>query len=542
MKIKKQENWRGIFTFLASVFENKIPYYRLKTETAIGRAFTLVELIVVVTILAILSTIGFVSYSSYLTWVRDTNRISNMKALSDWLELYRTKFSLPLPESSVEIRDWTTVIAWQWYAWSNVLETIEFSNGWKDPKNNTYYSYYLTKDKKYFQLMWFLEEEENLQTNNNLKIPLSIHQGTLFWASSIHLDFHPKGERISANITKQTSAVDYSILYPTVYGKKLWILTTSENLPIQEDSDVLLDLFLDISNVWTTEFKSYLKDWEYLSWTWTVFSTLTNIASAWWKFWNIVDNVFVYSSTGSVLDESSDPVVQWSDLDTNCDIADIVIGAQIWAGCNSTLWTGIERWKKDDWTNWTIDSTVGCFKDHYWTNNIDDCVIWSTDMASDTKSNTWFTWTTSNWDSAAANIWWKLYTWNNLSTACISWRHVPSDEELYDLEVALWSTDRSTDWTYAWIVNDWKSDWLGWKNHTTKTSSNNIIEALKLPLSGVRYTDSYTFYSRGSSTYLWGSSFDDYEARARCLNRALSTVLRESKSKLYAYSVRCLKD
>ena len=62
--------------------KNKTAHQSLKAETGLD-AFTLVELIVVVTILAILSTIGFVSYSSYLIGVRDTNWISNMKALSD---------------------------------------------------------------------------------------------------------------------------------------------------------------------------------------------------------------------------------------------------------------------------------------------------------------------------------------------------------------------------------------------------------------------------------------------------------------------------
>ena len=201
------------------------------------QAFTLVELIVVVTILAILSTIGFVSYSSYLTWVRDTNRISNVKAISDWLELYRTKFSLPLPEDSVEVKANGTVIAYQWYAWANVLESIEFSNGWKDPKNDNYYSYYLTKNKKYFQLMWFLEEEDNIQVK----------------------------------LFNQTQAVDYSILYPTVYGKKLGILTGEDNTPIQEIVSIITawKIELDTTNSWTV-YNMHINDWKIYSFSWSI--------------------------------------------------------------------------------------------------------------------------------------------------------------------------------------------------------------------------------------------------------------------------------
>jgi len=229
------------------------------------KAFTLVELIVVVTILAILSTIGFVSYSGYLTWVRDTNRISNMKALSDWLELYRTKNTLPLPEDSVEVKaNWTT-IAYQWYAWANVLETIEFSNWWKDPKFDTYYSYYLTKDKKYFQLMWFLEEQENLQVNNFLPFPKGV----------------PEGGGIRTIVQKANAAItDYSVLYPTVYGKKLGILTWTWSTPIQEDPTITNSWYLDIA-LTATEYVARFKDDSTLTWTWVKLQYLESAQTAW---------------------------------------------------------------------------------------------------------------------------------------------------------------------------------------------------------------------------------------------------------------------
>ena len=110
------------------------------------KAFTLVELIVVITILAILSTIWFVSYSWYLAWTRDTSRKASLKAISEWLNLYSTNKSLPSPdEKTTKIMDGSTQIATQWYAWKNVLETISYSTEWTDPKDWTYYSYYLTK-------------------------------------------------------------------------------------------------------------------------------------------------------------------------------------------------------------------------------------------------------------------------------------------------------------------------------------------------------------------------------------------------------------
>ena len=211
------------------------------------KAFTLVELIVVITILAILSTIGFVSYSSYLSGSRDTNRISQIKAISEWLYLYSTNHTLPTPDDEVKVLSNWTIIAYQWYAWSNVLETITYSTEGVDPKDKTHFSYYLTKDKKHFQLMAFLEEQDNLQT--------------IAWA------------------------VDYSKRYPTVYWKKLWILTDINNTPIQEIEDIKTN-WLDVA----TTIDSYiarLKDSEdVIEGTWSILTIIQDINKSWWKIFN----------------------------------------------------------------------------------------------------------------------------------------------------------------------------------------------------------------------------------------------------------------
>ena len=185
----------------------------LKSSNKYRLGFTLVELIVVVTILAVLATIGFVSYSSYLTWVRDTNRISQLVSISDWLELYRTKNILPLPDDNVEVKKWAETIAYQGYAGANTLEIIDFSKWWVDPKDWEYFSYYLTRDKKYFQLMAFLEEDEANLTS---------------W------------------LLKNTLAVNYSNRVPTVTWRKLWILTDINNTPIQEIPSVVDNWLLNI--------------------------------------------------------------------------------------------------------------------------------------------------------------------------------------------------------------------------------------------------------------------------------------------------------
>ena len=431
------------------------------------QAFTLVELIVVISILAILSTIGLVSYSSYLVWVRDTNRTWNLNVMSNWLEVYRAKFSLPSPEDSVEIKANGTLIAYQWYAWENVLETIKFSNDWTDPKTDAYYSYYLTKDKKYFQLMWLLEEN----------------------SQSI------------------------------VYGKKLGILVwawADLNTPIQEIEDIKTAWSLDIATT-TGSYISYFKNWEeYASWTWSVLYKLEEVASVWWyKCWTTDD--FIYCLWPD-----------WSIVDFNCKEEDVLIWKQIWAGCNSTLWDGIEFIKNDvsscydyNWVAWQI-----CSEEQ---------------NLSTVKENSW------NPNYGIDNIWWKLYTWDNSPSACTFWRHVPSDEEWSILEntlfwsICAWATydrdwDSTADWDGLWC------DGLWWKDHTTKTSSNNMVEALKMPLAGGRYIDGVKFYGRGEGIGLRSSDPDGTEAVGRVLFSGDSRILRESWDKAYEVSVRCIKD
>jgi prepilin-type N-terminal cleavage/methylation domain-containing protein len=216
-------------------------------------AFTLVELIVVITILAILSTIWFVAYNSYLTWARDSNRVWQLASISDWIEIYRTNNDIPLPENSVEIRANWAVVAYQWYMWKNNLETIAYSKWWIDPKDDTYYSYLVTSDLKNFQLMAYLEDSANKQTVNKK------------W------------------LLNKINAVNYAKRYPTVYGKKLWILTESwTNTPVQEVSSIKTAWNIDIVTT-TWNYIANYTDKTSLSWTGLYLSALVQTMSDTYK-------------------------------------------------------------------------------------------------------------------------------------------------------------------------------------------------------------------------------------------------------------------
>ena len=247
------------------------------------------------------------------------------------------------------------------------------------------------------------------------------------------------------SLVKDTYAADYSTRIPKTLWDNLWILLDASNNSISWT-------WIDIEN-YTWSLNAIFSDSYNLLWTWNTIKVLKSSYKD-WKMWNMIDK--------------------------NCNLPDVVIWSQVWAWCNSTLWYWAEWWQTDNDIstnsyNWTVNAG-GC-RNYNWVNTVTTCTIWSSSMASTTKANTWYTWTNTNWDSEVNNIWWKFYTWNNLSTnckwwnftsstsnnncPCPTWWHVPTDTEWITLENSLWCTDSLTD-------NSWRCSWLWWLNNHTK--------------------------------------------------------------------------
>ncbi|NUJ97346.1 hypothetical protein HGA92_00990 [Candidatus Gracilibacteria bacterium] len=242
------------------------------------------------------------------------------------------------------------------------------------------------------------------------------------------------------------------------------------------------------------------------------------------------NTLFGTNTTTSSSSSSSEGGTGWRTLDPNCGINDIVVGTQTWAGCNSTLGTGFEWGKQDNGTN----GTIGACYNYDGTNNIANCPIGGASMASNVSAITFFNamqtdGITTYGDSEYDTIWGKLYTWTNAPSACPTGRHLPSDTEWTTLE------------NYITTQNGDDAN-IGWMSHNTKTNTNNLSNALKIPLAGYRDTDGSTFYYRGFNTYLWSSTPSDVDAYSRHLGWYGSTVIHNFNTQSYGFSVRCMKD
>lgn len=200
----------------------------------LNKWFTLVELVIVAVILSILATVGFISYEEYITDTRDSKRLAQLTWLRDGLRLATTKWQLPFPDNNVEIRNAWEPFLYQWYAWADVLEGIWYSEATKDPLDDTYYTYLLSRNRKDFQLLGFLEE------------------------------YNPS---VISAIIPEWFAVDYSQRYPQTMWKKLWIvLEQNTNTPLQEISEYSWSGYMDLQDTTTNLFDAYITDLQIISW------------------------------------------------------------------------------------------------------------------------------------------------------------------------------------------------------------------------------------------------------------------------------------
>lgn len=131
-------------------------------------AFTLAELIVVIVIIAILWTIALVSFVWYADKAKDTQRISDLKIIWNWLEInYANKVKYPKPDfKKWETKYWTWEFYWlifnTWVFLTWAFENARnISNLPEDPTTWDYYLYWLTIGSGNYVLQATLRTEKD---------------------------------------------------------------------------------------------------------------------------------------------------------------------------------------------------------------------------------------------------------------------------------------------------------------------------------------------------------------------------------------------
>jgi len=228
-------------------------------------AFTLVELMVTIVVVVIISVVGFISYSWYIIGARDTTRIADMTKAIDVFQWYALDKRLPLPDDYVTLTMSGTTVAYQWKIGEDVLDILELPEDFRDPLDNSYYSYFLTADQKGFQFLTFMEKRES-----------------------------QLGNYVTSNY-----ASDYSERYPQTFGVPLWIIAEKDTNKPLEDLEWVSDTFaledIDISN----ELTSYFSSSEYVENNTGTLVALTEITRAKWKWWRVVDNSYTCNDVNS---------------------------------------------------------------------------------------------------------------------------------------------------------------------------------------------------------------------------------------------------
>jgi len=502
------------------------------------KGFTLVELIVVITILAILWTIAFLSLQWYAANARDSKRISDIWNIKKSLELFTLQTEkYPLPDNGETVTYSWEIVWTQWTIWDNVVEQLSRNIKKKpvDPGSEEEYIYSTIENRWEYEVLaiyeWWI-------TNN--AITHQTHAADT-WYVKVDGTYNQLYVDTSSFVIPTPSLITSEELPVTLDSTniKSQVVTGQLNRPSRTNTtvqtgwlDIVLSVYTGSINKGSTAQEKIdaivAVQNAYTGTTLASNTTYTQLLSQ----TDIEDQVRlanIISLHDGDAESAPEVVLTWRDFDANCPIDDIVVGSQTWAGCNSTLWDGFEygQTNADIWTSNYSGTSWGC-------NNYDNggasCTIWDITMLSSTKANTWFTGTNSNWDTEVDNIWWKFYTGTSAPTACPSWRHLPSDTEWQTLESSFGCTDQTN--------TGWRCDTLGWEFHDTKTASNNIVQALKIPLLGFRSTNGTSFAFRWDETALRATNrhWRYFEWSHATINRLTSI------SDSVWYPVRCIKD
>lgn len=231
------------------------------------KAFTIIELLVIVSIISILSTMWFIAYTNYATDSRDTNRISQVQNIWDWLEFSLAK------EESIDLKNPLTItIEWesysrQWDITDNILKRIKFFWSWEDPSTKEPYILNLSKNNKDYDILSLLEKPSNAPNQIN---------------------------KDAFNLTNNSK-----LAY--IYWKNnIWVFTDSNYVPLNKTNSGTIDIDCSIDQWYKLVFESWVelspiinqslnKNWPCYNDVWNYCWPVPNIDNATFTSWVAIE-------------------------------------------------------------------------------------------------------------------------------------------------------------------------------------------------------------------------------------------------------------
>ncbi len=259
-------------------------------------AFTLVELVVIITILAILWTVGFLSYTWFMSLARDSNRLTQLEWIYNWLESYKSKWKLPLPDDSVTVYSSWVIVWYQWNVWETVLNKIWYQKWWKDPLDDKYYTYYTDKKQQNIELLWFLENDPTVSKETTSIMNSEKWIMNNYWILDLKEDNYllsywttVKYPLNNVNLLKQSSRDSSTLLGMTSENEKI-----QENVIVSEtkqssNHSYNYKTMLSRSPHFVRDDKKMTKAYSIITKTYATDYTERIIATFWKKLWILLD-------------------------------------------------------------------------------------------------------------------------------------------------------------------------------------------------------------------------------------------------------------
>lgn len=398
----------------------------------INKWFTFVELMVVIVILGVLGAIWFVSFSSYLSSTRDANRISQLEVLYKGLTLYSVADDLPMPDNKIDIILNSNFIAYQWNIWSQVIEEISYTSKAIDPYSKDYFSYYMTRNKKFAQLLTVLE-------NDN-------------W------DYY-------TGYFGQTFAnEEENKIY--VKWNKLGIIVNSNNEPLEKIDEIKTIWSFNLTSIYGKIYKSYLTNDEYVKGDATSLFKLEKVASVWWKWCKITKNNFACIKKVAI--QSCLQILKnWNSIwDWVYHVIINEFGDMWNLYCDMTT----------DWWGWTmVANAQGETQDIYWYNEISKWIPSNSENCNLDNECLSVSWEQMiNWDSMMVYTRWFKVKGDNCNDRYLTIKDYTKLEPLWMTSTTNWfNINNWAHWTCDTLseVSAWKSV----SNRTIDPAKNWLI-------------------------------------------------------------------